>query len=40
MAPGSTADARSFVSGMHVAGLVSSVLFLVAAPSTATVRMN
>ncbi|MFL6121508.1 MFS transporter [Actinophytocola sp.] len=37
---GSAADARLFVSGMHVAGLVSVVLFLVAALSTALVRMN
>jgi len=37
---GSAADARSFVSGMHVAGVVSVVLFLVAALSTALIRTN
>lgn len=37
---GSAANARLFVSGMHVAGLVSVVLFLVAALSTVLIRAN
>jgi DHA2 family methylenomycin A resistance protein-like MFS transporter len=37
---GSAADARLFVSGMHVAGVISVVLFLVAALSTALIRTN
>lgn len=37
---GSAADARLFVSGIHVAGIVSVVLFLVAALSTSLMRAN
>lgn len=37
---GSAANARVFVSGIHVAGLVSVVLFLVAALSTSLIRAN
>ena len=37
---GSAADVRPFVSGIHVAGVVSVVLFLVAALSTSLIRAN
>jgi DHA2 family methylenomycin A resistance protein-like MFS transporter len=37
---GSASNARVFVSGMHVVGLISVALFLVAALSTALVRQN
>jgi DHA2 family methylenomycin A resistance protein-like MFS transporter len=37
---GSASNARLFVSGIHVAGLVSVVLFLVAALSTSLIRAN
>lgn len=37
---GSASNARAFVSGLHLSGLVAAVLFLVAGLSTALMRSN